>query len=75
MRISYRGLYNEFSPCSSANKVVGNLTIKYTLELDATRSTGHALVSTGSWTDEQTREDIDNAATLNLKWLIKRCDA
>ncbi len=75
MRISYRGLYNEYSPCSRADGVVGNVTVKYNIELDASRSTGPVSMSSGSWLDDESGEDLENAATLNLKWLVKRCGA
>jgi len=73
LTLSFYGLSIGWSPCSAADRVVGNLTINYTVELDARQASGHALVSTGSWTDEQSGEDIVDAATINFKWYIRKC--
>lgn len=74
-RILFRGLYNQFSPCSDTSGDVGNLTLTYSLEADASRSSGHAVIEAGSWTDSDSGSDveIENAVTLNIKWLIKAC--
>jgi len=66
-RITYRSLYNEYSPCSRANGVVGNVTLTFKVELDASKSNGYASWASGSWTDSQTGEEFDDASTLNLK--------
>ena len=64
-----------FSPCADANGEVGNLTVTYSLEADARFSSGPAAMKAGSWTDEGSGVPvrIENAATLNLKWLIRQC--
>ncbi|KAK5657993.1 hypothetical protein OQA88_2547 [Cercophora sp. LCS_1] len=64
-----------FSPCADANGEVGNLTLTYSLEADARFSSGPAAMKAGSWIDEGSGVpvQIDNAATLNLKWLIREC--
>ncbi|KAK0613213.1 hypothetical protein B0T14DRAFT_498759 [Immersiella caudata] len=64
-----------FSPCADANGEVGNLTVTYSLEADARFSSGPAVMRAGSWTDTGSGVDvqIENAATLNLKWLIREC--
>ncbi|KAK4450840.1 hypothetical protein QBC34DRAFT_447850 [Podospora aff. communis PSN243] len=69
------GPTNPFSPCADANGEVGNLTVTYSLEADARFSTGPAVMKAGSWIDEGSGVpvQIDNAATLNLKWLIREC--
>lgn len=65
-------MYNEYSPCSRANGDVGNLTLKYDIELDASKSAGYASLGSGSRVDMKTGEAID-AVTLSLKWLIRPC--
>ncbi|GAB1311924.1 hypothetical protein MFIFM68171_02134 [Madurella fahalii] len=69
------GPTNPFSPCADANGEVGNLTVTYSLEADARFSSGPAAMKAGSWTDKGSGVpvQIENAATLNLKWLIKEC--
>ena len=69
------GPTNFYSPCADANGKVGNLTVTYSLEADARSSSGPAAMKTGSWTDKGSGVpvQIENAATLNLKWLIREC--
>lgn len=72
-RIYFRSLYNQFSPCSRANGDVGNLTLKYNIKLDASKSSGYASLESGRRVDLKTGEDIDDALTLGIKWLIQPC--
>ncbi|KAK0740386.1 hypothetical protein B0T18DRAFT_393219 [Schizothecium vesticola] len=69
------GPSNPFSPCADADGEVGNLTITYSLEADARFSSGPAAMKAGSWTDKGSGVpvQIEDAATLNLKWLIREC--
>ena len=69
------GPTNPFSPCADANGEVGNLTVTYSLEADARFSSGPAAMKAGSWADKGSGVpiQIENAATLNLKWLIREC--
>ncbi|KAK4216742.1 hypothetical protein QBC37DRAFT_370629 [Rhypophila decipiens] len=69
------GPTSPFSPCADANGEVGNLTVTYNLEADARFASGPAVMKAGSWTDNGSGVpvQIENAATLNLKWLIRQC--
>lgn len=49
-----------------------DLTVKYTIELDASKSPGYAAAETGSYLDFGTGNNVDTA-TLGLKWYIKQC--
>lgn len=71
--VPYSGPLNDFSPCSKKNGVIGNLTLTTRMEVDASKSTGSALLSSGSWRDRGTSQDVDDAVTLSLKWFIGRC--
>lgn len=71
--VPYRGPLNEWSPCSRANGVIGNLTLTTHMEVDASKSTGSVLLSSGSWRDRDTGLDVDDAVTLSLKWFIGKC--
>ncbi|KAM7186743.1 hypothetical protein V8F20_011254 [Naviculisporaceae sp. PSN 640] len=64
-----------FSPCADANGELGNLTLTYSVEADARFASGPASMKAGSWTDKGSgvAVEIEDAATLNLKWLIREC--
>ena len=63
-----------YSPCANADRVVGNVTVKYRLTLDASKTrSGYVSVGGGSWTDSQSGEEVEDAGAFNLKWLIRKC--
>ena len=71
----FHGLTNQWSPCSDANGVVGDVTVKFPIELNAPKSGGYAMLQSGNWKDPQSGEDIDDAATLSFKWYIRKCSS
>jgi len=72
--ISFGKSLGTYSPCSSANGDVGNLTLKYNFILTSS-SFGYAAVKSTTLKDLETGHDVDDAVALGIKWLIQPCVA